>query len=59
MFSKIDKKILTIALAFFVVVLVIGFLIYKNFNLQSPEIKNSLGGTNIESNNVTPTVNNK
>jgi len=51
MFSKIDKKILTIVLVFFVVILLIGVFIYINLNNNkpNPNIENSLGGTNTES----------
>jgi len=46
MFSKIDKKILIIALIIFVIVLGVGILVYKNFKDNKPNIENSLGGAN-------------
>jgi len=49
MFSKIDKKVLTIALVFFIAVLLIIFFISKVFNINNSEVQNSLGGVNTES----------
>jgi hypothetical protein len=50
MFSKIDKKILTITIAVFVVILLIGIFAFKSLDIANPEVENSLGGVQAESN---------
>jgi len=49
MFSKIDKKVLTVALILLVIILAVGLFAYKSLNIQNPEVENSLGGVNTES----------
>ena len=48
MFSKIDKKVLTVAIIFFVIVLAVGVLVYKNIKDGNSNVDNSLGGANTE-----------
>ena len=62
MFSKIDKKVLTILITVLVVILLGGFAIYKYMAGSVTNIKNTVGGTETEiqatANPVNSSVNN-
>jgi len=46
MFSKIDKKVLIVSAVCLIIVLLAVVLIFRSFSPGTPEIQNSVGGTN-------------
>ncbi len=54
-FSKLDKKVLIILITALVVILLIGFIVYKYISGSLVDVKNLTGGAQTEQNN-TPQV---
>jgi len=47
MFSKIDKKVLTVSVIILVLVFLIAIAFYNNLNkINAPQVENSVGGAN-------------